>query len=81
MNIKQELKIYYCTMKNDLKTEYEKLKRKGTPISQAVGRGTIQIIDWLINIGKSSLNIIDINGERLLHVAEIFINKNNPHPI
>ena len=47
---------------------YDK-KRRWTALFQAVGGGSIDIVDLLINIGLAPLDTIDIKGESLLHVA------------
>ena len=44
-------------------------KRQWTALFQAVGGGSIDIVDLLINIGLAPLDTIDLKGESLLHVA------------
>ena len=44
-------------------------KRRWTCLFQAVGGGSIEIVDLLINSGLAVLDTIDVKGDSLLHVA------------
>ena len=55
-------------MLDDINLECADQKRKWTPMLQAVGGGTLDVVQQLVNRG-ASLEGIDVKGESLLHVA------------